>query len=157
MADLLALTARIAAAYAGSRRCSVSELRAVIAGTRAALEQLASPPAPKPAPAPQPVPAVSIARSVRPDRLVCLEDGLSFRSLRRHLAAAHGLTVDEYRARWDLRPDYPVVAPEYAAARSAASVEVWRERRATSAKRARSTKRTQARPSGAQRSGGKTR
>jgi predicted transcriptional regulator len=134
MADLMALTARIAAAYARSQRCTPQDLQTVIASIRAALEAAAAPPLQEAVPPPKPTPAVTPARSVHPDRLVCLEDGLSFRSLRRHLASAHRLTADEYRAKWGLRADYPMVAPEYAAQRSAASVEVWRERRAAAAK-----------------------
>jgi MucR family transcriptional regulator, transcriptional regulator of exopolysaccharide biosynthesis len=63
-------------------------------------------------------PAVSIHQSITPDYLICLEDGKKFKSLRGHLAAI-GLTPDQYRAKWNLPPDYPMLAPNYAAQRSA--------------------------------------
>jgi predicted transcriptional regulator len=65
-----------------------------------------------------PAPAVDIGQSVSPDLIVCLEDGHSFRSLRRHLMAKHGLTPLQYRAKWALPPDYPMVAKSYADERS---------------------------------------
>jgi predicted transcriptional regulator len=61
---------------------------------------------------------VPIKRSITPDYLVCLEDGKRFKSLKRHLRSRYGLSPEEYRARWNLAPDYPMVAPNYAAARS---------------------------------------
>jgi predicted transcriptional regulator len=64
-------------------------------------------------------PAVPVKKSVMPDYVVCLEDGKKFRSLKRHLHVHHDLTLDEYRAKWNLPADYPMVAPNYAAARSA--------------------------------------
>jgi predicted transcriptional regulator len=69
-------------------------------------------------PAEKPTPAVSIKKSVTPEYIVCLEDGKKFKSLKRHLKTAFGMTPDEYRARWDLPADYPMVAPTYAAKRS---------------------------------------
>lgn len=63
-------------------------------------------------------PAVSIRRSVHPDYIVCLEDGKKLKMLKRHLRAAYGMTPDEYRAKWGLPPDYPMVAPNYAQQRS---------------------------------------
>lgn len=74
------------------------------------------------APAPQPVviqePAVPIKKSITPDFIICLEDGLKFKSLRRHLGARYNLTPEAYRAKWGLPADYPMVAPNYAAKRS---------------------------------------
>ena len=66
----------------------------------------------------QPVPVVSIDKSITPDFLICLEDGKRLKMLKRHLAAAYGMTPEEYRARWNLPPDYPMVAPNYARRRS---------------------------------------
>lgn len=66
----------------------------------------------------RPKPAVAIRRSVMPDYLVCLEDGRRLKMLKRHLRTAYGLTPDEYRSRWHLPPDYPMVAPNYAKRRS---------------------------------------
>jgi predicted transcriptional regulator len=72
----------------------------------------------------EPAEAISIASSVKPDCIVCLEDGKSFRSLKRHLAAHHGLTPEQYRARWNLPADYPMVAPDYAASRSKLAISM---------------------------------
>ena len=66
-----------------------------------------------------PKPAVSVRRSVHPDYIVCLEDGKKLKMLKRHLRAAYGMTPDEYRAKWNLPADYPMVAPNYAEQRSA--------------------------------------
>lgn len=63
-------------------------------------------------------PAVPIKKSVQPDYIVCLDDGKRFKSLKRHLRTVYNLTPDQYRAKWGLRPDYPMVAPNYAATRS---------------------------------------
>jgi predicted transcriptional regulator len=63
-------------------------------------------------------PAVPIKRSITPEHIVCLEDGLKFKSLKRHLRTRYGITPDQYREKWSLPPDYPMVAPNYAAARS---------------------------------------
>ena len=65
------------------------------------------------APVEAPVPAVPIEESVTPDHVVCLEDGMTFRSLRPHLVSAHGLTPEAYRKKWGLAPDHPIVAPNY--------------------------------------------
>lgn len=65
----------------------------------------------------KPEPAVSIRSSVKKDHIVCLEDGKKMKMLKRHLMTDHGLTPDEYRARWGLASDYPMVAPDYAAKR----------------------------------------
>ncbi|TGQ22528.1 MucR family transcriptional regulator, partial [Mesorhizobium sp. M00.F.Ca.ET.216.01.1.1] len=64
-------------------------------------------------------PAISIRKSVTPDHIICLEDGKKFKSLKRHLSTHYGLTPDAYRAKWGLPADYPMVAPNYAATRSA--------------------------------------
>lgn len=89
----------------------------VIQSVHATLKSLA---ADEPAEAPQPRgdPAVPIDQSVTPDYIVSLEDGKKFKSLKRHLRAAYGMTPEEYRAKWGLPHDYPMVAPNYAAARS---------------------------------------
>ncbi len=63
-------------------------------------------------------PAISVRRSITPDYIVCLEDGKKLKMLKRHLRAAYGMTPDEYRARWGLAADYPMVAPNYAITRS---------------------------------------
>ena len=75
-------------------------------------------------PAPEQKPAVPIKKSVTPDAIICLEDGRSFKSLKRHLMTKYGMTPAEYRAKWGLPSDYPMVAPNYAAARSELA-EAW--------------------------------
>ena len=69
-------------------------------------------------------PAVPVKKSVTPDYLICLEDGKKLKMLKRHLAATYGLTPDEYRAKWGLPRDYPMIAPHYAASRSAIAKEI---------------------------------
>ena len=74
-------------------------------------------------------PAVPIDQSVHPDFLVCLECGKKFSSLRRHIGAAHRLNPNQYREKWGLPPDYPMIAPTFASMRSISALHVWRERR----------------------------
>lgn len=69
-------------------------------------------------------PAISIKKSITPDYLVCLEDGKKLKTLKRHLRTTYGMTPDEYRVKWGLPPDYPMVAPNYAAQRSAFAKEI---------------------------------
>jgi predicted transcriptional regulator len=72
----------------------------------------------------RPEPAVPIKRSITPDFIICLEDGKQLKMLKRHLATSYNLTPDEYRARWGLPPDYPMVAPNYATQRSALAKQI---------------------------------
>jgi predicted transcriptional regulator len=90
----------------------------------------------------EPAEAVAIASSVRADCIVCLEDGKAFRSLKRHLAVHHGLTPEQYRARWNLPADYPMVAPDYAASRSKLAISM-----GLGGKRGRTGKRSSREPS----------
>lgn len=109
---LLVLTADIVAAHVTNNTVAISDIPAMIANVHAALSGLSSAPAPieeEPL-----VPKVSIRASVKADHLVCLEDGLKMRTLKRHLMTHHDLTPDQYRARWNLPADYPMVAPSYA-------------------------------------------
>jgi MucR family transcriptional regulator, transcriptional regulator of exopolysaccharide biosynthesis len=80
-------------------------------------------------------PAVPIKKSVTPDFIICLEDGKKFKSLRRHLNTAYGMTPEEYRARWGLPPDYPMVAPNYAQRRSELAMSIGLGRKAGKAVR----------------------
>lgn len=114
--DLIELTADIVAAYVSNNPVPVSDLPGLIADTHAALTGLGSPSGT--VVEEKLAPAVSIRKSVTPDFLVCLEDGKKFKSLKRHLATHHNLTPDEYRQKWNLPSDYPMVAPSYSAARS---------------------------------------
>lgn len=86
----------------------------MIAGIYRALSGIAS----GAVPAPPQEPAVSIKKSIAPEHIVCLEDELKFKSLKRHLRTAHGLTPDDYRQKWNLAFDYPMTAPAYAKHRS---------------------------------------
>lgn len=114
---LIELTADVVAAYVSNNPVQIGDLPNLIADVHAALARVGG--AAEPAPAEKPKPAVNPKRSVFDDYIVCLEDGKKFKSLRRHLGVHYGLTPDEYRAKWGLPRDYPMVAPNYAAARSA--------------------------------------
>jgi predicted transcriptional regulator len=109
------LTAEIVSAYVSNNPVPAASLPDLIASVNAAVRGLAGPA--KAAPI-ELVPAVNPKRSVFPDHIICLEDGLKFKSLKRHLMTDHGLTPDEYRAKWGLPADYPMVAPNYSATRS---------------------------------------
>jgi predicted transcriptional regulator len=115
---LVELTAEIVAAYAANNRVSVAELPELIAsihGSLNSLGQSAAAPAEKAVPL---VPAVSIKKSITPEYIICLEDGKQFKAMKRHLATKFGMTPDEYRRKWGLPSDYPMVAQVYAAKRS---------------------------------------
>ena len=111
------LTADIVAAFVANNALPIADLPSLIQSVHAALAQLASGPAISAQLEEKKEPAVSIRKSITPDFLVCLDDGKKFKSLRRHLAGL-GLTPDQYRAKWSLPADYPMVAPNYAAQRS---------------------------------------
>ena len=116
------LTADIVSAYVGNNPLPASGLPDLIASVSASVRKLASGSVVKEAVAL--TPAVNPKRSVFPDHIVCLEDGKKFKSLKRHLATDHGLTPDEYRAKWGLPADYPMVAPNYAEKRRALAKEI---------------------------------
>ncbi len=112
--------AAIIIAYVSNNQVGAAELPSLIASVRAALENPAGGAAAAAEPAPvELIPAVSIKKSITPDYLISLEDGKKFKSLKRYLATSHGMTPDDYRKKWGLPDDYPMVAPNYAAARSA--------------------------------------
>jgi predicted transcriptional regulator len=112
----LRLTADIISAYIGKNAVPAHELPDLIEAVHGALRRSCEQPA-QLAPMP-PRPAVPIKKSVTPDFLICLEDGKQFRSLKRHLRSHYNLSADEYRAKWGLDADYPMVAPAYARERS---------------------------------------
>lgn len=112
----LELTADIVSAYVSNNPVPAAELPALIASVNAALFGLRKVVEPT---AEAQKPAVNPKRSVYDDYIVCLEDGKKYKSLKRHLTAHHGISPDEYRAKWGLPQDYPMVAPSYSAARSA--------------------------------------
>ena len=115
-AEIIEMTADIVSAYVGNNSVSSSDLpnliqsvhRALSAVTSGAAEVVATPKEP----------AVPLKRSITPDYLVCLEDGRKFKSLKRHLRTKYDMSPDEYRSKWGLPKDYPMVAPNYAKARS---------------------------------------
>jgi predicted transcriptional regulator len=111
------LAAEIVSAFVSNNSVPVTELPALISNVHAALTNVASGSTQQPAEEPK-APAVPIKKSVQPDYIVCLDDGKRFKSLKRHLRTTYNLTPDQYRAKWGLAHDYPMVAPNYAAARS---------------------------------------
>jgi MucR family transcriptional regulator, transcriptional regulator of exopolysaccharide biosynthesis len=106
--------AEIVAAYVRKNPVPADQLSKTIVAVHDALAGLGK----EPAPVTTQEPAVPIRRSVKPDRIICLECGKSAKMLRRHLTSAHDLTPAEYRAKWELDHDYPMTAPNYAAQRS---------------------------------------
>ncbi len=123
MSDALDLridaVAEIIAAYVSNNQVPANELPGLISNVRAALEGTAGAAQSAPEAEPEPlVPAVPVKKSITPDYLISLEDGKKFKSLKRYLQTSHGMTPDDYRRKWGLPSDYPMVAPNYAAARS---------------------------------------
>ena len=114
--DLIDLSADIVSAYVSHNALSVTDLPKLIADVHSALRNLHSPAAAEPAE--ELKPAVPIRKSVAPDFIICLEDGKKFKSLKRHLRTHYNLSPEEYREKWGLPSDYPMVAPNYSATRS---------------------------------------
>jgi predicted transcriptional regulator len=112
------LAADIVKSFVSNNSVPRVELAALIEAVHAAVKRLAGPSEAAAAVSEPPTPAVSVRKSVTPDYLICLDDGRRFKSLRRHLATL-GMTPEQYRAKWSLPSDYPMVAPNYAAQRSA--------------------------------------
>jgi predicted transcriptional regulator len=109
-------TSEIVAAFVSNNETSTAELPILIQAVHRALSGISSG---SPEPEARKEPAVSLRRSVTPDYLICLEDGRKFKSLKRHLRTKYDMSPEEYRTKWGLAKDYPMVAPNYAAARSA--------------------------------------
>lgn len=114
--ELLDMTADIVSAYVSNNTVAADALPGLIANIHQALSQVSGG-APEPEAAPQ-EPAVPIRKSISPDFLICLEDGRKFKSLKRHLRTKYDMSPEDYRAKWGLPKDYPMVAPNYAKARS---------------------------------------
>jgi predicted transcriptional regulator len=114
---LIEMTVEIVSAYVSGNELSPSEVPSLIATVYSTLGQVGGQTTPALV-AKDLVPAVSPKKSVFPDHIICLEDGKRFKSLKRHLRSAYNLTPEAYRAKWGLAADYPMVAPEYAEARS---------------------------------------
>ncbi|BCG97745.1 MucR family transcriptional regulator [Mesorhizobium sp. 131-2-1] len=114
--QLIELTADIVSAYVSKNPVPVASLPELIESVNSSLSKIGQPAEPE---KPTQAPAVNPKRSVFPDYIICLEDGKKFKSLKRHLGVRYGLTPNEYREKWGLKPEYPMVAPNYAAQRSA--------------------------------------
>ena len=115
-AELIEMTAEIVAAYVENNTVPTGDLPGLIQSVHRALASVSSgadavEAAPK-------EPAVPVRRSITPDHLICLEDGRKFKSLKRHLRTKYNMSPEDYRAKWGLAKDYPMVAPNYAKARS---------------------------------------
>jgi predicted transcriptional regulator len=108
---LLTLTADIVAAHVSNNSVAVNDLPLLIQNVHQALAGISSASS---APEPRQDPAVSIRSSIKPDYIVCLEDGKKLKMLKRHLMTHYGMTPDDYRRKWGLNADYPMVAPNYA-------------------------------------------
>jgi predicted transcriptional regulator len=119
--SLPAYTAKIVAAYVGNNAVAVRDLAALIQRVHQALATVG---APVEVVVERPQPAVPIKKSVTPDYIVCLEDGKKLKMLKRHLKTAFNMTPEEYRERWDLAADYPMVAPNYARQRSSLAKQI---------------------------------
>lgn len=113
----LGLVSELVAAYVSNNSLPANELPALIAAIHGAFQKITAPAA-APVVEESKQPAVPIKKSVTNDFIICLEDGKRFRSLKRHLGSVYGMTPDEYRAKWGLAKDYPMVAPAYSATRS---------------------------------------
>ena len=109
-------TTEIVAAFVSKNQTATADLPALIQAVYRALSGVS---AAAPEPEPRKEPAVPVRRSITPEYLVCLEDGKTFKSLKRHLRTKYDLSPEDYRTKWGLAKDYPMVAPNYAAARSA--------------------------------------
>jgi predicted transcriptional regulator len=117
-ADFVELTVDIVSAYVSNNPVPPGELAQLITRIHGALTQIASGQVESKASAAPLQPAISVKKSVTADHIVCLEDGRTFKSLKRHLRAKYDMSPEQYRAKWGLPPDYPMVAPNYAKARS---------------------------------------
>ena len=131
-AELLELTTKIVAAHVSHNAMPAADLPRLIATVHETLATVGPEEA-----APRPEPAVSIKQSVKPEYIVCLDDGKKLKMLKRHLRSAYNMSPDEYRQRWGLPADYPMVAPKYAAVRSELAKKIWLGRKAGSKMKAR--------------------
>lgn len=127
--DFKHLTAQIVTAYVSNHDVETETLPSLI---RSIHEALATVDSPEEKPEEKPVPAVPLKKSVFPDYIVCLEDGKKLKLLRRHLKTVYNMTPQEYRERWGLPPEYPMVAPNYASHRSSLARKIGLGRRRAS-------------------------
>jgi predicted transcriptional regulator len=115
-AEIIEMTADIVSAYVGHNAVAAADLPELIQAVHRALSDVS--PTAEPVDVAPKEPAVPLKRSITPEFLICLEDGRKFKSLKRHLRTKYNMSPDEYRAKWKLPKDYPMVAPNYAKARS---------------------------------------
>lgn len=114
--NYIELTAEIVSAYVSNNTVAASDIPSLINQVYAALSRVSGKPGDVMA---EPLkPAISVKKSITPEYIVCLEDGKKFKSLKRHLRTQYSMTPEQYREKWGLGTDYPMVAPNYAAARS---------------------------------------
>ncbi|MBI0433163.1 MucR family transcriptional regulator [Roseomonas sp. KE0001] len=122
--ELLGLTAQIVAAHVSNNPVPLAEVPLLIEQVHRTLHGLGAAPIVAPAPVERPQPAVPVKKSVTDEYLVCLEDGKKLKMLKRHLKTAYDMTPEQYRERWGLPPDYPMVAPNYARHRSSLAKKI---------------------------------
>jgi predicted transcriptional regulator len=120
--NYIELAAEIVSAYVSNNSVPAGDLPGLIGEVHTALNKVGNGATEAPAEAPKP--AVSVRKSVTPDYIICLEDGKKFKSLKRHLRTQYDMTPEQYREKWGLAPDYPMVAPNYAKARSELAKEM---------------------------------
>ena len=121
---LISLTATVVASYVGNNQVRVDDIPAIISSVYASFANVGSAKDAEPENKEAPKPAIAVKKSVHPDYIICLEDGKKLKMLKRHLMSSYNMTPDEYRAKWNLPSDYPMVAPNYAKARSALAMEI---------------------------------
>lgn len=119
---LIELTSEVVSAYVSNNPIAADQLGVLIQGVHSSMLELDT--AEQPKQEALFIPAISIKKSVQNDHIVCLDCGRNFKSIKRHLGTSHGLTPEEYRQKWNLKPDYPVVAPAYAKARSKIALDL---------------------------------
>ena len=120
--EILALTTEIVASFVGNNAVATTDLPTLIASVFQALSAIGQAEPEKAAEAP--TPAVPIKKSVQQDFIICLEDGKKLKMLKRHLATRYNMSPEDYRRRWGLAKDYPMVAPAYAAQRSTLAMQI---------------------------------
>jgi predicted transcriptional regulator len=117
-ANYIELAADIVSAYVSNNPVPANELASLIQEVHSALLRVTSGSAAAPVSSEAPKPAIAVKKSLNSDYIICLEDGKKFKSLKRHLRTQYNMSPEEYREKWGLPPDYPMVAPNYAKARS---------------------------------------
>ena len=122
--DLLSMTTEIVASHVRNNTVAQGDLAELIRTVHSALSEVSTGTAPT-----KPSPAIAVRRSVTPEYIVCLEDGKKLKMLKRHLKTTYNMTPEEYRERWSLPADYPMVAPNYARQRSALAKKIGLGRR----------------------------